>query len=157
MSTKSTSQINSQKDVNSKQLSTTGKDSRVGAMVANRYKLGQIIGSGSFGELRHAIDCQTNELVAVKLEAVKDKQKSIPLELEVKCYKMIGQMDGFPKIHYYGQYDKYNALVMELLDKNLDQMFNQCGKQFSLKTTIYIFIQLLQRIERVHSANLVYR
>jgi len=97
--------------------------------------------------------------VAVKLEQKKQGQKIIPLELEWKCYQMIGDehIQGFPKIYHFGVFDKYYVLVMELLDKNLEAVFNQCGRQFSLKTIIYIFVQLLQRIERVHSANLVYR
>lgn len=153
-----TAPVESQRSPTDSKTGPKAKDERIGTLVANKYKLGQIIGSGSFGELRHAIDVKTNELVAVKLEEVKAGQKSVPLEQEFKCYRMIGDnVEGFPKIFHYGKYDKYNALVMELLDKNLEALFNQCGRQFSLKTTIYVFLQLLQRIERVHSANLVYR
>ncbi|KAG6642221.1 hypothetical protein CIPAW_09G127700 [Carya illinoinensis] len=40
-------------------------------VIAGKFKLGRKIGSGSFGELYLAINVQTGEEVAVKLEPVK--------------------------------------------------------------------------------------
>ena len=73
-------------------------------------------------------------------------------------FQAIGNnVSGFPKIHYFGVVGKYNALIMELLGPSLEEVFNQCSRKFSLKTTLQIAIQLIKRIEHVHRSGLVYR
>lgn len=46
---------------------------------------------------------------------------------------------------------------MELLGKNLEQMFELCDKKFTLKTIIQIALQSIARIEFVHSKRIIHR
>ena len=39
---------------------------------------------------------------------------------------------------------------MELLGPNLEELFNNMGRRFSIKTILLIAIQLLSRIEYIH-------
>ena len=128
-------------------------------IVGGRYKVGKKIANGAFGQLRIGTDqsagSNDDKDIAIKLEPTNCK---IPmLFLEFRFYKVLGRHKGFPRVHYYGPCGKYNALVMELLGPNLEELFCSCGRQFSLKTILNIAIQLLNRIEYVHDHGIIYR
>jgi casein kinase 1 gamma len=124
-------------------------------MVGPNYKVGKKIGAGNFGEIRLGKNMYTGEHVAIKLEAMKTKAPQ--LHLEYRFYKMLGNAEGIPRIHYFGPCNKYNALVLELLGPSLEDMFDLCERQFSIKTVIQIALQILHRIEYLHKKHLIYR
>ena len=93
--------------------------------------------------------------VAIKLE--KANKKSSQLQYESKIIKSLQGSQGVPLIHWYGNEGCYNAMVMELLGPNLEELFQFTGQQFSLKTVLLIADQLISRIESLHLKNLIHR
>ena len=134
---------------------TTQKKAPAELIIGGRFKIGKKIANGAFGQLRLVKNIQTGDDLAVKLEPVNSK---IPqLFLEYEFYKKLGEDHSLPKIYYYGKCGRYNAMVLDLLGPNLEDLFNLCGRRFSTKTVLMIGIQLMYRIEKIHDHGLIYR
>mmetsp|Transcript_1763 Transcript_1763/g.5241 ORF Transcript_1763/g.5241 Transcript_1763/m.5241 type:complete len:332 (-) Transcript_1763:417-1412(-) len=123
--------------------------------VGKKYRLGRKIGSGSFGDIYLGVNVTTGEEVAVKLESVKTKHPQ--LMYESKLYRVLAGGTGIPTVRWYGVEGNYNVMVLDLLGPSLEDLFNYCGRRFSLKTVLMIADGLLGRIEYVHAKNFIHR
>ena len=66
-------------------------------VVNNRYIIGEKLGSGSFGTIYSAVDNQTNNKVALKLES--SKSDHLQLNAEKTIYKKLQGSVGIPQIY----------------------------------------------------------
>ena len=53
--------------------------------------------------------------------------------------------------------EEYNILIMELLGRSLENLFQLRNRQFSLKTVCILALQMLDRIEYIHSRKIIHR
>ena len=113
------------------------------------------LGGGAFGTVYQGYNLLHNKEVAIKLE--KTKTKHPQLLYENKIYKILEFGQGIPSIHWYGTQGDFNILIMDSLGSSLEDLFQRCHKEFSLQTTLQIASQLIDRIEYIHSKNLIHR
>ena len=64
---------------------------------------------------------------------------------------------GLPDIKVYGCNSEYNILIMELLGHSLEDLFQTQNKSFSIKTACMLGIQMVDRLEYLHSKKIIHR
>lgn len=121
------------------------------------YQLGRKLGQGSFGKvyLGVAVGSKLREEVAVKMESKKAGHAS--LLAEAKMYSILGGAPGFPQMHWQGVDGDITAIAMDLLGPSLEDLFVLCNRKFSLKTSLMLGDQIINRLEYLHSKNIVHR
>ncbi len=76
---------------------------------------------------------------------------------EKETYEALSGGVGIPRVRWFGQECDYYALVHDLLGPSLEDLFNYCGRKFSLKTVLLIADQAIARIEYIHSKGFLHR
>lgn len=136
--------------------SVSSSSNRMGDfVVAGKYRIVRKIGSGSFGDIYLGVNITSGEEVAVKMESTVARHPQ--LLYEFKLYKILAGGTGIPHIRHYCTERNYNVLVMDLLGPSLEDLFNFCGRQFSLKTVLMLVDQMIVRLEFVHLKNFIHR
>ena len=123
--------------------------------IAKNYVLGKKLGYGSFGEIFEGKELKTGRRVAIRLELARAKHPQ--LQYEYRLYHALAGGAGIPAVHWFGTEGAYKVLVMDRLGKSLEQLFTQCGRTFSLKTTLMLADQMLARMEYVHRKQFIHR
>ena len=52
---------------------------------------------------------------------------------------------GIPQIYHFGQEGLHNILVIDLLGPSLEDLFDMCGRKFSIKTVCMAARQMVRR------------
>jgi len=121
-----------------------------------------IIGRGSFGEVYLAESNLTNKKVAVKIEKKnKNNTSGKRLLLEYKIYKYLqknGFCIGIPKVYRFMETeDGYYMLVMQLLKKNVDDLFSKYDRKFSIGTILKFGIDIIRLLQSLHNCGFIHR
>lgn len=124
-------------------------------IVGSHYKVGKKIGEGSFGIIFEGTNLLNNEQVALKFEP--KKSDAPQLRDEYRAYKVMAGSVGVPNAYYFGQEGLHNVLVLDLLGPSLEDMFDICGRRFSVKTVAMLAISMITRIQAIHERDMIYR
>ena len=127
------------------------KDPLLNEVFFDKYKTIKKLGEGSFGKVYKAE--YNGEYYALKFES-RSRPKSL-LEMEGTIMTYL-QGPNIPFIKTYGQSGEYNLLVMQLMDKSLEDIF-RIRKTFSIKTTAMIGFQLIGVLHFIHDKNIIHR
>ncbi|ORZ05481.1 kinase-like domain-containing protein [Lobosporangium transversale] len=119
-------------------------------VVGVHYRVGKKIGEGSFGT-----NLLNNQQVAIKFEP--RKSDAPQLRDEYRTYKILAGSTGIPNAFYFGQEGLHNILCIDLLGPSLEDLFDMCGRKFTIKTVVMVAKQMLSRVQTIHEKNLIYR
>ena len=127
-------------------------------VVERKYVINNIskdlIGKGAFGSVYSAVNKNTGDNVAIKLE--KNTENAL-LKHESQMYTLLNGASGIPNMRSYGIEGEYNYLVTDRLGKSLDTLLCSCGGSFSLETVINIGLRMIKCIKEVHDRGIIHR
>ena len=123
-------------------------------IIGNKYKIIKQIGSGSFGDIFEGVNIRTSEKVAIKMEAISDELKL--LKHESNIYRILSNVDGIPKIKWYGKDETNYYMVIDLFGKSLQDLLDKT-KKMSLKLVLQIGINILTILMKIHDIGFVHR
>ena len=122
-------------------------------LIFGKFKLLKKIGEGSFGKVYSGLNEKTQEPVAIKLEPKKAHSNCLKSEA---LYIFMLKDVGIPTLKAFGTYKNYNILVENLLGDSLSFILKKY-KIISLKDSLMIAIQVIERLEYIHSKYLIHR
>ena len=117
----------------------------------NKYTCIKKLGEGSFGCIYQAI--YNGDNYALKFESIEKGQHLLENEAIIMNYL---KGPHIPYIKLYGSTPKYNILVMQLLGKSLENIFEE-KKIFSIKSVCMIGYQFVSVLEYIHNKHILHR
>ena len=131
-------------------------DPLIDRILLNKYKILQKIGKGSFGNIYLSKEKNTNEYYAIKLEN-KNTSPNL-LENEASMILYLNCLRS-PAVKIFGCTTNYNILIMELLGKSLEDIFENVleKKKMSLRCVCNLGIQMIEILEYIHNKNVIHR
>ena len=123
--------------------------------IGGKYRLVRKIGSGSFGDIYQGVDDRDCP-VAIKLEKP-DRPAYCVLEHEAAIYKTLQHSTSIPEFLWYGSKGGFNILVMEMLDKSLEDLKCECGGTLSVRTVLMLADQMISCLEYMHQKRVIHQ
>jgi serine/threonine protein kinase len=133
----------------------------LGLIVGEKYQFKKKIAEGSYGICFEGLNIISKTKVAIKIEGNTrlNKSRDSSLVSEFEKYKYyLGRISGIPRLYWFGKNRNLGyIMVIDLLGPNLENLFDLCSRKFSLKTNLMLCIQILERLESIHSKGLIHR
>jgi hypothetical protein len=130
--------------------------------VNGRWRVGEELGSGSFGVVHYGTDIFTGDEVAIKMESNEpedEETEDLTLEFEYGIYEKLKDGEGVPNIRWFGVVTdldvNVNCMVLDLAGRSLGNLLNE--GTFTLKTTLLLADKILTRFEFIHSRGIIHR
>ena len=126
-------------------------DPIIGKIFFSKYKAIKKLGEGSFGKVYKAE--YNGDNYAIKMENKSKEQGLLELEATIMSYL---KGPNIPFIKSYGYSGDFNVLVMQLLDKSLEDLINKYNT-FSIKTVAILGYQMVNILQYIHDRHIIHR
>jgi len=127
------------------------RDPIIGKIFFSKYKAIKKLGEGSFGKVYKAE--YNGDNYAIKMENKSKEQGLLELEATIMSYL---KGPNIPFIKSYGYSGDFNVLVMQLLDKSLEDLINKYNT-FSIKTVAMLGYQMVNILQYIHDRHIIHR
>ena len=128
-------------------------DPLIGQKLLNKFTIIKKLGEGSFGLIYSAKS--HHNWYAIKLEQRNHGQNLLENEACIMTY-LKGKR--IPSIKLYSHETHFNILVMELMGKSLEEIFESLPyKKMSINCVSKLGIQMLQILEYIHNKHIIHR
>jgi casein kinase 1 len=126
--------------------------------VCGMYQVTKLLGMGSFGNVSSAFHVLTGSEVAIKMEVPSDTPTApVVLPYEALVYDLLRGHPGIPSCKWSGIDRGSHILILDQVGANLQQLRRLCRGELSLKTVVMLAVEMLDRIEFVHSRGIILR
>lgn len=132
--------------------------------VNRTWKLGSVVGNGTFGTVFQASDvskeanasCKPKNNYVVKVDKRKIRNS---LDKEFEIYNILNAKTRkfFPRMHFFGYHRSQKVLVLDRFGPSLERIRKERGKPFSLKTTLMTGIRMVECLRNLHDVGVVHR
>ena len=123
-------------------------------LIFKKYRTLKKIAKGAFSEIYSGVNIHNNEKIAFKIE----NRNKLNKYLESECYTLFSLRNiGIPKVLSFGHNKEYDILIMPLLGKSLLDLFISKNANYEFKDICLIAIQIIDRIQWVHSRKIIHR
>ena len=129
----------------------SNNDPIIGKLFFSKYKAIKKLGEGSFGKVYKAE--YNGDYYAIKMENKSKEQGLLELEATIMSYL---KGPNIPFIKSYGYSGDFNVLVMQLLDKSLEDLINKYNT-FSIKTVAILGYQMVNILQYIHDRHIIHR
>ena len=129
----------------------TAKEHR---LIFKKYKPIEKIGSGSFSSVFLCKNILTNEFFSMKAENMRSKSKFLKSEA---FHLVLLKGFGIPECISFGHTKTHYVLIETLLGKTLLSIAQEINNGLKLTDICLCALQILDRIEWVHSKNMIHR
>lgn len=117
-------------------------------VVDGKWTIKSRLGTGGYSDVYRAQGSRGLNVV-VKVGTAEDTL----LQKEAQVYEALGPRIGFPKCHYFGVHDRRKVLVLQRLYTDFSEIQERTGHWCSVVDLLLIGIQLLDRLEALHSCS----
>ena len=141
--------MNDQKELQSNK----DTDPLIGKVLFEKYLLIKKLGEGSFGSIYSAKE--NNNWYAIKFENKNKGQNLLENEAYIMSY-----LNGprIPTVKSFGYSGDYNVLIMELMGKSLEDLFeNSPNKKMSIRCVCNLGYQMIEIMEFIHNKHIIHR
>ena len=136
-----------------KQSQPNNYEPQIGQVLFNKYTLVKKLGAGSFGSIYSAKE--NNNWYAIKFENKNKGQNLLENEAYIMSY-LSGHR--IPAVKSFGYSGDYNVLIMELMGKSLEDLFeNLPNKKMTLRCVCNLGIQMIEIMEFIHNKHIIHR